>query len=129
MVKELVIHAPIDHIWALFDGSLEKMQSIMPQVVENTPLKITEEVVGSVYRQQYKEGKRVQEYEVETLAYLDKPNQKEMKVGFVLANMFDITAHYELVKIDEECTNFRYTATNKALKWFIKPFLLLLAIK
>ena len=122
--KEIVIDAPIDIIWDLFDGSLEKMQSIMPQVIENKPVKITEEVVGSVYRQHYKEGKRIMEYDVETLMYTNEPDYKKTKVGFTLANFFDITAFYELKKVDEEKTHFRYSTTNKALKWFIKPLIL-----
>nr|WP_249306065.1 SRPBCC family protein [Lederbergia citrea] len=108
----------------MFDGSLEKMQSIMPQVVEHIPVKVTEEFVGSVYRQQYKEGKRIEEYDVETLIYVDEPNQKKLKIGFILANCFDITAFYELTKIDEMSTQFRYIATNKVLKWFLKPLLM-----
>ena len=58
------------------------MQKIMPQVVSNEPVTITEEMIGSLYLQKYKEGKRVMEYEVETLDYLDSPSEKKMKVGF-----------------------------------------------
>lgn len=121
--KEIEIEAPIEKIWDLFDGSLEKMQKIMPQVVGHTPVKITEEKVGTVYRQQYKEGKRIEEYDVETLEYLNTPDHKKMKVGFTLANFFDITAGYELTKITEHKTMFKYTTTNKPLKAFLKLFL------
>lgn len=121
--KDIVINAPIDKVWDLFDGSLEKMQMIMPQVVKNEPIKVTEEVVGSVYRQQYQEGKRIEEYDVETLLYLNEPNQKKMKIGFTLAKIFEITAEYELIKIDGKSTSFRYVTTNKPLKWYVKPFL------
>ena len=51
-------------------------------------------------------------------------NKKErLKVGFILANMFDITALYELKAADIQKTTFSYTVTNRALKWFIIPFL------
>ncbi|MCM3638089.1 SRPBCC family protein [Sporosarcina luteola] len=122
--KEIEINAPIDHVWKYLDGSLENMQKIMPQVVSNEPVTVTEGMVGSIYLQKYKEGKRVMEYEVETLDYLDTPNEKKMKVGFTLGGMFEITAGYELVKIDEGRTRFIYTTTNKPLKWFVKLFLL-----
>ena len=121
--KEIEIEAPIEKIWDLFDGSLEKMQKIMPQVVGNTPVKITEEGVGTIYRQQYKEGKRIEEYDVETLEFLNTPDHKQMKVGFNLANMFEITAGYELTKINEHKTRFKYTTTNKPLKAFLNLFL------
>ncbi|MGN4126480.1 SRPBCC family protein [Lysinibacillus sphaericus] len=122
--KSIEINAPIEHVWKLLDGSLTEMQKIMPQVVENKPVKITEEVVGSVYRQKYKEGKRIEEYDVETLEYTNTPDNKKMKVGFTLANMFEITAFYELNKINEKETYFTYTVTNRPLKWFVKLFLL-----
>ncbi|MER2089975.1 MAG: SRPBCC family protein [Sporosarcina sp.] len=122
--KKIEIDAPIEQVWKLFDGSSENMRKIMPQVVENKPITITDEMVGSVYMQKYKEGKRVMEYQVETLLYQDLSNEKKMKVGFTLANMFDITAYYELVKLNEHKTSFTYTTTNRPLKWFVKLFLL-----
>jgi carbon monoxide dehydrogenase subunit G len=122
--KSIEINAPIETVWELFDGSLENMQKIMPQVIENTPVHETEEVVGSVYRQKYREGKRVMEYDVKTLEYNDTPDYKKLKVGFHLANMFDITATYELTKKDENLTELTYTATNQPLKWYTKLFLL-----
>jgi hypothetical protein len=121
--KEIDIDAPIEKIWSLFDGTLENTQKIMPQVVSQTPVKVTEEKVGSIYRQQYKEGKRIEEYDVETLVYLDTPDHKKMKVGFNLANYFEITAGYELTKINDHQSRFKYTTTNKPLKAIFKLFL------
>ena len=122
--REVEIDAPIEKIWSLFDGSLENMQKIMPQVVENKPKTITDNKVGSIYVQKYREGKRVMEYEVETIEYVDNAEEKKMKAGFALANMFDITARYDLVKLSESKTSFKYTAMNRPLKWFVKLFLL-----
>ena len=45
--REIEINAPIDQVWKLLDGTLEDMQKIMPQVVEHTPVKVTEEGVGN----------------------------------------------------------------------------------
>ncbi|WP_134701102.1 SRPBCC family protein [Ammoniphilus sp. YIM 78166] len=122
--KEMEIQAPIEEVWKLFDGSLENMQKIMPQVVEHKPIKITEEGVGTVYRQTYKEGNRLQEYDVTTLEYVDDPEKKKLKVGFTLANLFQITALYELIQVNIQTTLFRYTVTNTPLKWFVKLLLL-----
>lgn len=121
--REIEIHASIDHVWSLFDGSLEQMQKIMPQVIEQTPIKVTDEVIGSVYRQKYKEGKRIEEYDVHTLDYLDTPHEKKLKITFTLAKMFEITACYELHRVDDQRTILEYTVTNKPLKWFVKLFL------
>lgn len=122
-IKEIEIDAPIDYVWNLLDGPLENMQRIMPEVLENKPVKVTEEVIGSVYRQKYKEGKRIEEYDVETLEYLNTPDQKNLKVGFTLAKMFEITAKYEICKINEQKTRFTYTCANRPLKAFLKLFL------
>lgn len=121
--REIEINAPIDHVWSYLDGTLEQMQKIMPQVMENTPIKVTDDVVGSVYRQKYKEGKRIEEYDVHTLDYLNSPQEKRLKAGFTLANLFEITALSELFQVGDEKTRLRYTVTNQALKWFVKLFL------
>ena len=122
--KKIEIDAPIEQVWKYLDGSVENMQKIMPQVVSNEPVTITEDKIGSIYLQKYKEGKRVMEYEVETLDYLDTPSEKKMKVGFTLGGMFEITAGYKLSQIDDEKTRFIYSTTNQPLKWFMKLFLL-----
>ena len=122
--KEIEINAPIEKVWNLLNGSLEQIQKIMPQVIGHSPVKLTEEVVGSIYRQQYKEGKRIEEYDVETLDYLNDHDQKKIKVGFTLANLFEITALYEMKKMNDQKTHFKYTTTNKPLKWFLIFFML-----
>ena len=124
--KEIEINAPIEQVWKFLDGSLADMQKIMPQIVGHKPILVTEERVGSVYRQRYKEGKRTEEYDVETLEYLNAPDEKKLKIGFTLANMFEITAFYELNRINLHKTTFTYSVTNRPLKWFVK-FLLLFA--
>lgn len=118
--SEIEINSPIEQVWSYLDGPLEQMKKIMPQVVENKPVRLTDEVVGSVYRQKYKEGKRIEEYDVHVLEYSNHPNDKKLKIGFTLANSFEITALYELHRIDDQKTMLRYTATNKVLKWFFK---------
>lgn len=122
--KKIEINAPIEQVWKFFDGNLEDMQKIMPQVVEYTPIKITKERVGSVYRQKYKEGKRFEEYDVKILDYLNTMENKKLKVGFTLANMFDITAAYKLTKLNDDKTLLTYTATNRSLKWYAKLMLM-----
>ena len=54
MDKDYKHKCPIENVWKLLDGSLADMQKIMPQVIENKPVKVTEEVVGSIYRQNIK---------------------------------------------------------------------------
>lgn len=77
--KTTNINAPIENVWKLLDGSLADMQKIMPQVIENKPVKVTEEGVGSIYRQKYKEGKRIETYDVETLEYSNTPDKKNIE--------------------------------------------------
>ena len=118
--RDSEIEVPIEEVWQLLNGELEEIQKIMPAVVAQEPVKLTEEKVGSIYLQKYREGKRVLEYEVTTLDYVDESNFKRLKVGFTLANMFRITAEYELKSIDSNKTYFKYTTTNTPLKWFLK---------
>ncbi|WP_270182187.1 SRPBCC family protein [Alkalihalobacillus sp. CinArs1] len=122
--QSIEIHAPIEVVWGYLDGSLENMQKIMPNVVENTPVKVTDEGVGSIARQKYREGKRVMEYDVHTLEYMSKEEEKKLTIAFNLGGMFDIQGTYELFKLSEDTTKLRYTGFNKPLKWYIKPFVL-----
>lgn len=122
-MKEIEINAPIDQVWGLLNGPLEDMQKIMPQVVDHQPVKVTNEGIGSIYRQKYKEGKRIEEYDVETLEYVNTPDKRKLKVGFTLAKIFEITALYELTALNEQKTLFKYTCTNRPLKAFLKLFL------
>ena len=121
--SDIEIKAPIEQVFKYFSGSLEEMQKIMPKVIDQQPIKVTEEYVGSVYRQKYKEGKRVEEYDVKTLEYLNEADHKQLKIGFNLSNIFEITAAYEFKNLDENKTYLKYTTSNRPLKWFVKIFL------
>jgi carbon monoxide dehydrogenase subunit G len=44
--KEIEINAPIEKVWNLLNGSLEQMQKIMPQVIGNSPVKLTESLLN-----------------------------------------------------------------------------------
>src|SRR5690625_150010 len=76
--KEVSIHAPIDKIWKLFDGSLEDIRRIMPNIITHEPLTETKDEVGRVYRQVYQEGKRMHEYDVTTMEYANQTDYKKM---------------------------------------------------
>lgn len=121
--RDIEINAPLDQVWKLLDGTLEDMQKIMPNVIENELVTGSENGVGAVYRQKYREGKKVQEYNVKTLVYENEADFKKLKVGFNLANMFDITTTYEVKKLSDHTTYFRYTTTNTPLKWVTKLLL------
>jgi len=120
--SEIEIDAPIDKVWALFDGTLKDMQKIMPQVIANDPVEQTEEEVGSIHLQKFQEGKQVMEYMVETLEYVNNPNEKKKKIGFTLSDIFEVTRGYELIKLDDNKTLFKYTSTNRALKLYVRLF-------
>jgi uncharacterized membrane protein len=122
--RSIEIDAPIEEVWQYVDGDLAKMQEIMPNVVSNTPVKVTDEVVGSIHSQQYREGKRVETYDVHVKEYVNQPSHKLMKITFVLANCFYISSKIELESISESKTRLTYTVTNKALKWFVHLMLL-----
>lgn len=121
--KSIDIDVPIDEVWQYVDGDLPKMQEIMPNVISNSPKTVTDEVVGSVFTQKYREGNRIETYDVFVQEYINEPTHKEMKVNFVLANFFDVTTKYELVFISETKTKLTYTTTNKALKWYVHVML------
>lgn len=75
--EEIIIDTNIEKVWSLFlDESIKK---IMPKVEEHTLIEKSEEDVGAKHRQSYREGKRVETYIVETLAYKDLEDKKTRK--------------------------------------------------
>ncbi|MBY7142214.1 SRPBCC family protein [Virgibacillus sp. NKC19-3] len=123
------INAPIERIWTLFTGSVEDMQKVLPGLMENEPITEIKKGKGSVHRQKYQGNKGVQEYDVETLAYVDNPEYKQVKETFSLANTFEITTEYELKQIDDHTTYFSYTTTNKPLSWMLKLLMIFVSNK
>ncbi|WP_409252322.1 SRPBCC family protein [Bacillus sp. SCS-153A] len=109
--EETIISADIEKVWHLFQE--ENMPRIMPKVIENKPVHLTEEVTGSKYQQKYQEGKRVETYIVETLGYENTENRKFKRIGFVIAKAFEIDLSFTLEKVDESHTKFIYEGQNK----------------
>lgn len=113
--EEIIIDNNIEKVWSLFlDKNIKK---IMPKVDEHTLIEKSEEVVGAKHRQSYREGKRVETYIVETLAYENLEDKKHKKVSFVLGKAFEITFSFTLLKISETQTKFIYEGRNKGVNF------------
>jgi hypothetical protein len=119
--EERVIAANIESVWELFDD--KNLQRIMPNVVEHTPIEKKDGVVGSTYKQSYKEGRRIETYIVETLAYENTDAKKHLRIGFTLGKAFEIEAGFTLIKIDQTNTRFIYTGQNKGINFLGKVML------
>ncbi|WP_026799608.1 SRPBCC family protein [Pontibacillus halophilus] len=113
--EERTINSNIETIWEFFKE--ENMYKIMPNVVENEPVETKEGEVGSIYRQSYKEGKRVETYLVETLEYTNTPNNKHKRIAFELGKAFKIDLSFTLHKIDEGHTRFVYSGQNEGINF------------
>jgi hypothetical protein len=113
--EETIIEANIEQVWELFlDKNIKK---IMPKVEEHVLIEKTEGEVGAKHQQKYREGKRVETYIVETLAYENKPEKKLKKVTFVLGKAFEITFTFTLEKMDNQNTRFIYEGQNKGVNF------------
>lgn len=123
--EKVEINAPIDEVWKLVDGSLEDMQKITPNLIENEPVKVTDVGVGSIYKQSFKVGSRFQTFEVNTLQYENEPNYKKQQFSYVHSGVFKITTTYELKKLNDEKTLFHYQTQTKPLKWYLSFFMLI----
>ncbi|MCA1321781.1 SRPBCC family protein [Bacillus tianshenii] len=109
--EERVIPVHIEKLWELFlDKNITKT---MPKVEEHILIEKTEGEVGAKHQQKYREGKRVETYIVETLAYEDRNDKKLKQISFVLGKAFEINLTFELHKIDETHTKFIYSGYNK----------------
>lgn len=113
--EEITIAANIEKVWDLF---LDKnIKRIMPKVEAHELIEKTEKEVGAKHRQSYREGKRVETYIVETLAYEDREDKKLKTIRFVLGKAFEVTLTFTLIKIDESNTTFIYEGQNKGVNF------------
>lgn len=113
--EERVIPVHIEKLWELFlDKNITKT---MPKVEEHILIEKTEGEVGAKHQQKYREGKRVETYIVETLAYEDREDKKLKQISFVLGKAFEINLTFELHKVDETNTRFIYSGYNKGVNF------------
>ncbi|ARU60763.1 hypothetical protein CBW65_06420 [Tumebacillus avium] len=113
--EETTIGANIETVWALFSD--KHIQKIMPKVEEHTCIEKSEQEVGAKHQQKYREGKRVETYIVETLAYEDLPELKRKRIAFVIGKAFEVDLTFTLQKLDETHTKFVYAGQNKGVNF------------
>nr|WP_239587590.1 SRPBCC family protein [Bacillus pakistanensis] len=89
----------------------------MPKVEEHILIEKKEGEVGAKHQQKYREGKRVETYIVETLAYKDSEVEKMKKISFVLGKAFEINLTFRFLKIDDTQTKFIYEGRNKGVNF------------
>lgn len=113
--EEKMIRVPIETVWDLFRD--ENIQTIMPKVEEHVLIELDEHQVGAKHRQTYREGKRLETYTVETVAYEDREEYKEKRIRFVLGKAFEISLGFILEKVSERETKFIYEGQNKGVNF------------
>ncbi|MYL28720.1 SRPBCC family protein [Halobacillus halophilus] len=109
--KEKVINAPLEDVWDLFKD--KNIKRIMPKVEEHKLIEKTETEAGAKHLQTYREGKRLETYTVNTLVYEDKPSAKHKKIAFVIGKAFEVTASFQLEKVDDSTTRLIYSGSNR----------------
>lgn len=113
--EETEIKVNIEKVWSLFmDKNIHK---IMDKVEEHVLIEKQENEVGAKHRQSYREGKRVETYIVETLAYEVRPDKKHKQISFVLGKAFEIMFSFTLYKMDDNHTRFIYEGQNKGVNF------------
>lgn len=119
--EQRVIDANIETVWNLFKD--EEIQRIMPKLEKHVLVEKRQDEVGAKHEQTYREGKRLETYIVETLAYLDEPEKKQKRLHFVLAKMFGVNLSFTLLKISEQQTRFIYKGSNEGINIIGKSML------
>ncbi|WP_114572264.1 SRPBCC family protein [Exiguobacterium flavidum] len=118
---ERELPVPIETAWHVFD--FDNLPRVIPNVVKNEMVDRKPGVVGSTYRQTYRDGNRTETYIVTELAYVDRPDYKHDEIGFTIAGMFDIRASFTLRKLDEDRCVFIYSGTNRGTNLVAKGLL------
>ncbi len=113
--EEIGIDAGIEAVWTLF--RIENMHRIMPNIAANEWKDRKEGVVGSTFLQTYREGKRTETYEVSILDYKDEPEEKRMRLAFVLAKAFEVDFTFTLQRVEERRTRLIYEGSNRGVNF------------
>src|SRR5690606_9935413 len=113
--EETIIETNIEKVWSLFLDTNIKI--IMPKVEEHTLIEKREDEAGAKHRQTYREGKRLETYIVDTLAYENFEDKKHKEIRFVLGKAFEITLSFTLLKMDDTHTKFIYEGQNKGVNF------------
>lgn len=119
--QDRIIEAPIEEVWELFRD--KNITRIMPKVEEHVLIEKSETEVGAKHRQTYREGKRLETYTVETLAYEDTAEKKHKTIAFVIGKAFEVTASFTLEKVDETKTRLIYAGQNKGVNFIGKAMM------
>ena len=120
--EEKVIPVNIEKVWSLFSD--KNVKKLMPKVEDHILLENNDDETGSKHAQSYYEGKQLQNYMVETLAYEDTPEKKHRHTSFVLSQLFKVDYRYTLEKLSETETRFVYEGSQKGLTLTGKAMLL-----
>ena len=113
--EEITIDTNIENVWSLFLD--RNIKQIMPKVEKHTVIEKREGEVGAKHEQTYREGKRLETYIVETLAYEDLEDKKYKQIRFVLGKAFEINLSFKLLKISDTQTAFIYEGSNKGVNF------------
>lgn len=127
---EINISAPIEIVWSLFDFSQQQTEKIVPKLISIEKLKKGEgdDLLGSTYRQVFRQRGVVQEHFIKVIELKDLPEEKRLKTSFRLQSVMKVTNIYELKKISENKTHLKVDIINEALRWDMK-FMLFFAGK
>ena len=113
--EEKVFDQNIEKVWSLFAD--KNIQKIMPKVEEHRLIEKQENEIGAKHLQTYKEGKRMETYEVETLAYEDTEEKKHKQITFVIGKAFQVNLQFTLLKLSDNQTRFIYGGFNEGINF------------
>ncbi|MDN7246959.1 SRPBCC family protein [Planococcus shenhongbingii] len=120
--EQRVIPANIETVWNLFSD--KNIKRLMPKIEDHILLENNDDEAGAKHAQSYYEGKQLQNYIVETIAYEDLPERKYRHTSFTMSQLFQVAYYYTLEKVSEEETLFIYEGTQKGLTLTAKAMLL-----
>lgn len=120
--EERIIPANIEKVWSLFLD--ENVKRLMPKVEEHILLENNDNEAGAKHAQSYYEGKQLQSYVVETVAFEDLPERKYKHTRFTLSQLFQVDYRYTLEKVSDTETRLIYEGAQKGLTLTGKAMLL-----
>lgn len=120
--EERVIKQPIEKVWQLFLDENAKL--LYPKLEDHQLVENKNNELGAKHAQSYMEGKQLQMYLVETVAFEDTPTKKQRHTRFEMNGLFEVDYKFTLDKKGENETLFTYEGSQKGLTVTGKAMLL-----
>lgn len=109
--SEIIVNRNINKCFSLFNFEESNMKLLDPTIIFHTPIKETNQKIGSIYKEARDDNGNLFEIELEIIGYKDEECEKFIEVEFEIEKQLNVKYSYKLEKVEDFKTKIIYTIT------------------